>query len=281
MPLRPAPPRLGYLIVGHGTRDGVGQAEFHATVVKIAAASPHVLVQPCFLELVEPTIPAAIERVVAAGVEQIVVAPLLLFAAGHAKRDVPEAIEAARHRFPHVRFVQADHLGCHAALLELSARRFLDAQPVLGANTGHIGDPRSTPGGTLWVMVGRGSLDAEATAECERFKQLRQARTPVADAWNGYLAMAKPTLREILARVEAADYARIVVQPHLLFSGELLVTARELVRAAAERTPDKQWFWAEHLGPADQVAAAVVDRCRQASLSEAAADDCESTLVEE
>ena len=279
MSSRPAPPRLGYLIVGHGTRDAAGQAEFHAAVAQIAAACPGILVQPCFLELVEPSIPDAIERMVAAGVERVIAAPLLLFAAGHAKRDVPDAIEAARQRFPTVHFAQAAHLGCHQALLEISARRFLDAQPVL-ETTMETGLAKSGDD-TLWILVGRGSLDADATAECERFARLRRALTPVAAVWNGYLAMAKPTLREVLARAEATEYARVVVQPHLLFSGELLVTARELVRASAERVPSRQWYWAEHLGPAEQVAAAVIDRCRQAEGPSWPTRDCGSTIGEE
>ncbi|MFM7074399.1 MAG: sirohydrochlorin chelatase [Planctomycetota bacterium] len=277
----PTSPRLGYLIVGHGTRDLIGQSEFHLAVSRIAELCPSVVVRACFLELVEPTISDAIDGLVRDGVERVVVAPLLLFAAGHAKRDVPEAVEAARQRYPTVSFAQADHLGCHTALLELSARRFLDAQSLSSTTASLLPHPMGVPNGTLWVMVGRGSLDAEATAEFERFTQMRRAWTPIAEAWNAYLAMAKPTLREVLARAEAAEYARVVVQPHLLFAGELLVTARELVRASAERSPDREWLWAGHLGPAEQVAAAVVDRCRESELRAWPTHDCGGAIGEE
>ncbi len=278
---RPALPRTGYLLVGHGTRDTTGQAEFHATVQLVAAACPAAIVQPCFLELVEPSISAAIERLAEAGVERVVVAPLLLFAAGHAKRDVPEAIDAAARRFPRMRFVQATHLGCHDDLLELSARRFRDAAPVLEPPARPADPPASLASQTLWIMVGRGSLDAEATAEFERFTELRRARTPVAAVWNAYLAMAKPSLREVLAQAEAAEYARVVVQPHLLFSGELLEVARELARSSARRTPDREWRFASHLGPDKLVAAALVGRCRQAERQAWPLHDCGSRNGEE
>lgn len=277
----PKSPRVGYLIVGHGTRDLTGQSEFHSVVSQVAELCPSVNVQPCFLELVEPSISNAIDRLVEDGVTRILVAPLLLFAAGHAKRDVPEAVEGARQRYPSVSFAQADHLGCHTALMELSARRFSEAQSPRTATASPLPQPTGQPERTLWVMVGRGSLDAEATAEFERFTQLRRAWTPIAEAWNAYLAMAKPTLREVLARAEAAEYARVVVQPHLLFSGELLVTARELVRASAERAPDREWLWANHLGPAAQVAVAVVDRCREALQRAWPSQDCGGAIGEE
>jgi len=281
MPHRPASPRTGYLLVGHGTRDTHGQAEFHATVALVAAACPDAIVQPCFLELVEPSISDAIARLAKAGVERVVVAPLLLFAAGHAKRDVPEAIDAADRRFPQMRFVQAAHLGCHEDLLELSARRFRDAAAVLEPSATAVVDAETLAAKTLWIMVGRGSLDAEATTEFERFTELRRGRTPVAAAWNAYLAMAKPSLREVLARAEAAEYARIVVQPHLLFSGELLVAARDLVRGSARQTPDREWRFASHLGPDNLVAAALVGRCREAERQAWPGLECGSRNSEE
>jgi sirohydrochlorin cobaltochelatase len=271
---------VGYLIVGHGTRDLTGQSEFHSVVSRVAQLCPSVNVRSGFLELVEPSISDAIDGLVGDGVTHIVVAPLLLFAAGHAKRDVPEAVEAARQRYPTVSFAQADHLGCHTALMELSARRFFDAQS-LRPTTASLPQPISQPERTLWVMVGRGSLDAEATAEFERFTQMRRAWTPIAEVWNAYLAMAKPTLREVLALAESAEYARVVVQPHLLFAGELLLTARELVQASADRTPDREWLWSSHLGPAEQVAVAVVDRCREAQRGAWSAQDCGGAIDEE
>src|SRR5436190_70542 len=89
---------LGLLLVGHGTRDSAGLAEFrelHRLLVERAGELP---VESCFLELAEPNISAGIEALLARGVRQIVVAPLLLFAAGHAKRDIPEGVADALQR---------------------------------------------------------------------------------------------------------------------------------------------------------------------------------------
>lgn len=259
-------PRTGVLLVGHGTRDERGQREFVATVEQIAAAAPEFLVRCCYLELVEPSVDVGIERLVAEGATTIVVAPLLLFAAGHAKRDVPRAIDAARARFPQVEFVQADHLGCHERLLELSAHRFEAAKRLVDTNDGgDDAEPRRSTGGCLWIVVGRGSLDATALEEMERFARLRAARTDVTDWRVCYLAMAKPTLAEMLAEAAELPYDRVVVQPHLLFAGELLGAIRLQVAERSRQQSWRDWRLCDHLGPDRAVADAVLSRVREAA----------------
>ena len=89
----------GLLIVGHGTRSEVGTAQFLALAERIRkSAGGQLAVEPAFLELQQPDIDAAVGNLVAQGVKQLVVMPLLLFAAGHAKEDVPNAVAAALAR---------------------------------------------------------------------------------------------------------------------------------------------------------------------------------------
>src|SRR5687767_3853616 len=88
---------LGWLVVGHGTRDRAGQAEFFELVEllarKVGDRGPQV--EPAFLELASPTIAQGLARLAARGVRRVLVIPLLLFAAGHAKDDIPQAVAAA------------------------------------------------------------------------------------------------------------------------------------------------------------------------------------------
>jgi sirohydrochlorin ferrochelatase len=51
----------------------------------------------------------------------------------------------------------------------------------------------------------------------------------------------------------------VVVQPHLLFDGDLADRIRGDVEAVAGRHRATQWLVTGHLGPADLVAQAVVD----------------------
>src|SRR5438309_12008985 len=114
----------GILLVGHGTRSEVGTAQFLALADDLRASLRPTAVEPAFLELQQPAIDAAVEQLLAGGCQRIVTFPLLLFAAGHAKEDIPAAVASAlaRRGRNDVVQLQAGHLGCHPALVELSAR---------------------------------------------------------------------------------------------------------------------------------------------------------------
>jgi sirohydrochlorin cobaltochelatase len=269
----------GLLLVGHGTRDATGCEEFLATAQAVAARLPQIVLEPCFLELAEPTIEMAVERLVESQINHLSVMPLLLFAAGHAKDDIPQAVEAAIAtqgltpllQASHDRGNQLPHLGCHAKLLELSAVRFAEAIEQR---------PEISDYDTTLVMVGRGSRDAQATAEMLRYAQLRHEQAPVARTEVCFVAMAQPSIEQCLNELSASaerliavqpqrvpvqpqrvpvQPQRIVVQPHLLFGGQLLARIEQLVTEMATRYPEKEWIVTRHLGPHPLLEDAIVD----------------------
>jgi sirohydrochlorin cobaltochelatase len=238
------------LLVGHGTCDADGQTEFLDLAQQVADLLAAIPLFPCFLELAEPTIDAAVAAAVAGGACRIVIAPMLLFSAGHAQRDIPAAVEAAVARHASGRAIdvrQTDVLGCRPALIELSAVRFREALAQLEAAPTLVDN-------TCLVLVGRGSFDAAATAEMHRFTARRTELTPVACAETAFIAMAQPRYRDVLqamadrCQAGTANYRRIVVQPHLLFQGELLQQLYADVAAMAARYPNIAWTTTQHLG---------------------------------
>jgi sirohydrochlorin cobaltochelatase len=244
----------GLLVIGHGTREAAGLDEFAALVERVRAATSQP-VEPCFLELARPTIAEGIGRLVDSGVRRVAVVPLLLFAAGHAKRDIPEAVAKAAAPHPGLVVRQTGALESHEQVLALSARRFQEAI---------AGKPPADPRQTLLLMVGRGSLDADATAEMHRFARLRAERTPVGRVLTCFLAMQTPSLAEGLSAAADTGFQRIVVQAHLLFHGQLYDETRMAVESRQRRAgPD--WLLTSVLGPEPELAAAVMDRVRQVS----------------
>ncbi len=241
---------VGLLIVGHGTRDAEGRAEFLALADAVGRQFPEKLVEPCFLELAEPTIDQALERLVERGVrERLTVAPLLLFAAGHAKNDIPEAVAQAAEKYAALRTRQIAHLGCTAALVELSRRRYLES----------LRDrPQIAESQTLLVVVGRGSRDPSANSEMAQFARLRWEAQPVGWLETCYTAMTEPSLERTLEMAARLPFGRIVVQPHLLFRGELLARIERTTAEFAHRHPRAEWFSTAHLGPDSLVVEAVV-----------------------
>lgn len=249
------PPEVGLLLVGHGTRYAPGIDEFQNVSRQVAARLDPRPVEPCFLEFAEPSIAAALARLVERGARLVVAAPVILFAAGHIRRDIPREVAAAAAQHGEVAVVHAAHLGCHPAIVQLSTRRF--RQAAEGASPIAAGE-------AALVLVGRGSRDQEATAEMHRFAELRHASLPAPQIHTAFLAMADPLLEPTLRRIAAQAPRRIVVQPHLLFAGELLARVRSLVDALAAEYPSTDWLIAAHLGPDVEVVQAIIERAAEA-----------------
>jgi sirohydrochlorin ferrochelatase len=190
------PRDVGLLLVGHGSREAFGRVEFLAVARRVAALAGDCAVEPCFLEFAAPSIAAGFQALAQRGKRRIVVVPVLLFSAGHAQRDIPAAVAAAAAEHSGIAVEQCRHLGCHEAILALSRQRFDEA-------TAHL---QPAIDRTALVMVGRGSHDAEATAEMRRFVELRAADTPWHRVFTSFVTMAEPSYVDALA--EAADCGR-------------------------------------------------------------------------
>jgi sirohydrochlorin cobaltochelatase len=237
----------GALLVGHGTRNAAGRAEFLKTAATMAELLPHLALEPCFLELAAPGIATAVERLVRRRVKGICVMPLMLLAAGHVKRDIPAAVTEAVNKLGGLPTTQAPHLGCHKRLLELSAKRYQEAL---------AGRPQVAVENTLLIMVGRGSRDPEAVDEMRRFVRLRREITPVGGVETCFAAMADPSLNQTLATATRGPFRHVVVQPHLLFEGSLLARVRAQVESVAGNSPAVTCSVAGHLGASPLLAEA-------------------------
>jgi sirohydrochlorin cobaltochelatase len=250
------PPRnaeTGMLLVGHGTRVGRGIAEFLEVAKRMARLLPEVPIEPAFLELAEPRIDQAVARLIAQQVAEVIVVPLLFFEAAHAKDDIPNAVAKATRDLVQLELRQAEPLGCHDKIVEASAQRFCEA----------IGD-RVEANDVLLIMVGRGSSDDSATALMRRFTDLRTSRTPVSQATTAFMAIAEPSVSQALEAATRTAHQTVVVQPHLLFQGQLLERLHDAVAATRSEMPTKKWVVADHLGPSEFVVDAVIDRFVQA-----------------
>jgi sirohydrochlorin ferrochelatase len=244
--------KRGLLLVGHGTRDQRGQAEFFALAEDIAARLPRLCVQPAFLELLQPSVAEGLRLLADAQVGHVVVQPLLLIAAGHFKHDLPRAVQAAA---PTLHVELAPHLGSYPALARLSAERFVQVAGPAAAEAA---------GETLTILVGRGTSDPEGRAEFARFAHARRACCPTDGFEHCFVAAAEPTLDDALWRAARSPYRRVVVQPHLLFHGEVLDSIAQQVDRVRDAAPHKEWLLAPHLGPHPVLAEVAANYARHA-----------------
>ena len=260
------------VVVGHGTADPVGADETRQIAALAAEMLPDVAVELGFLEVIGPSIGEALERLAARGCTEVVAAPLLLFTAGHARRDVPEAVRDGAARAGLV-VRQSDALGVHPDILELSRQRRREALAAVA--------PVSAED-TVLLMIGRGSSDPTAHRQLHDFALASCQDAPAFSASSagsfparidlGFVAAARPTLGEAIDHAAAGAVAggrdavrRVVVQPHLLFRGHV----EEQVTAAVDRGrreyPGIEWVQVQRLGADPRVARALIDRAAAAT----------------
>jgi sirohydrochlorin cobaltochelatase len=235
------------LLVGHGTRDEAGVAEFARFAERLRARLP-VDVAGGFIELSPPPLTDAVAELYAAGHRRVAAVPLVLVAAGHAKGDMPAALARERERRPGLTYAYGRPLGPHPTLLALLEER-LDA----------VLDPADRAD-TAVLLVGRGSTDPDANAEvCKAARLLWEGRG-LAMVETAFVSLARPGVPAGLERCRRLGAARIVVLPYFLFPGVL----PDRVVAEARSFEGAEVRCAEVIGDCDGLADLVVERYEEA-----------------
>lgn len=261
------PEDVGFLLVGHGTRKSAGQEQFKAVFSQFKHCMEGFPTELSFLELAAPDIPAGVQRLAEAGVRNLVTVPVLLFSAGHALQDIPEAVSAACREFGVNSYAQSGPFQSEPAVMDLSARRFRQAacrilpkRPTLMGPDGVCDkDCLAKCSGkycsrTALLMIGRGSNSPEATAQMRAFTERRVEQTRV-DWWQTcFVHGQKPTVDEGLDALESQPHELKIVQPHLIFEGLLIDQIRRQVTERQQRDPTKRWVVAPVLGTDEHLA---------------------------
>ena len=96
---QPGTPKYGVMICGHGSRSKSAVTEFAVLAEKLAPMFPEWPVEYGYLEFATPVIKTGLDNLRAQGVTHVLAVPGMLFAAGHAKNDIPSVLNtyAAEH----------------------------------------------------------------------------------------------------------------------------------------------------------------------------------------
>ncbi|PEJ59017.1 cobalamin biosynthesis protein CbiX [Bacillus sp. AFS002410] len=204
--------------IGHGSRRQEGNEQF---IHFIQSVIKNVEVQKqeyAFLELVEPTIQQTLEKVILEGAQKILVVPVLLFAAGHFKRDIPDELNLILDRFPQVNITITEPFGVHEKMIQLVQKRVMIAK-----DTSH----------SAILLVGRGSSDTEPIEMLEQIGNAVEDRmgVPVRTA---FLTAGKPKLEDMINKM-SKEFQSIYVMPYLLFTGLLLEKIKRRIALENEK----------------------------------------------
>ena len=231
--------RLGVLICGHGSRNRLAVEEFAQMVDALRPKLAPMPVEHGYLEFARPILRDGLESLRQQGVTRVLAIPAMLFAAGHAKNDIPSVLNkyTAETGLPidYGRELGVDRLMVAAAGARV--RECLESAP----STVPLSE-------TLLVVVGRGSSDPDANSNVAKVTRMLVEGFGFGWGETVYSGVTFPLVEPGLRQLVKLGFGRIVVVPYFLFSGVLVSRIRQHTDRVAADHPEVDFLSAGYLG---------------------------------
>ncbi len=248
--------KFGVMVCGHGSRDEGAVREFEAVARGIRARLPQYDVESGFLEFATPIIREGLDKLREQGVTRCLAVPGMLFAAGHAKNDIPSVLSTYQAQHPEMTIDYGRELGIDPKLLQAAAARVEAAVQAAGDDD----VPRHE---TLLMVVGRGASDPDANSNVA--KVMRMLWEGLGFGWGEtcYSGVTFPLVEPGLEHAAKLGYKRIVVFPYFLFTGILVKRIYDYTDVVAARHPEIEFVKAGYLNDHPAVLDAFAERVQE------------------
>lgn len=246
------------MLCGHGSRDASAIREFDSVASLMRERLHGHDVEHGYLEFARPIIAEGLDKLRARGSKQILAVPCMLFAAGHAKNDIPSVLNTYMARHPGVAIRYGRDLGIDAKLLAASGSRVLEAEAA--ANRAHGALPRHD---CLLMVVGRGTSDSDANSNISKVTRMLWEGLGFGWAETAYSGVTFPLVDPGLEHAARLGYKRIIVFPYFLFTGILVQRIYDATDDVAKRHPGVEFIKAPYLNDHPAVIDTFVERVQQ------------------
>ena len=209
--------KIGVMICGHGSRSQAAVDEFAVLAKKLPALLPtDWQVDYGYLEFANPVIRDGLDRLRKAGCDRILAVPGMLFAAMHAKNDIPTVLNTygARHG---IEVSYGRELGVDPKMIAAAGARISEAVARANAEYGDL--PLAE---TALVVIGRGASDPDANANVAKIARMLWEGMGFGWCEVGYSGVTFPLVEPCLDHVSRLGYKRVIVFPYFLFTGILI-----------------------------------------------------------
>lgn len=245
------PPAPALMLCGHGSRDETAVSEFANFAAAIAAARPNQASAFGYLEFATPIIRDGLDRLVDGGAREIHAAPGMLFAAGHAKNDIPSVLNAYQAANPGVTIRYGRQLAIDLKMLRAARERIETALADAPPRPLHE---------TLLVVVGRGASDPDANGDVAKVARMLWEGMGFGWGMIAYSGVTFPLVAPALEQATKFGFPRIVVFPYFLFSGVLVKRIYDAVDQAAADNPKVEFLKSGYLNDHPLVIETMLDR---------------------
>ncbi|MBD3679935.1 MAG: sirohydrochlorin chelatase [Rhodobacteraceae bacterium] len=250
--------RIGVMLCGHGSRSQAAVEEFAALARELPAYLPEGWeLDYGYLEFANPVIRDGLDRLREKGCEKILAVPGMLFAAMHAKNDIPTVLNtyAAQHG---IEVSYGRELGVDPKMIAAAGARVEEAVAKANAELGEV--PLSE---TCLVVIGRGASDPDANANVSKIARMLWEGMGFGWCEVGYSGVTFPLVQPCLEHVARLPYRRVIVFPYFLFSGILIDRIYGFTDMVAEAHPDIQFVKAPYLGTHPKVLETFAERATE------------------
>ena len=245
--------KIGIMVCGHGSRSKSAEREFGLLAKGLKKRFPEIPVEYGFLEYSAPNIHMGLDSLRDQSVEHIIAVPGMLFAATHAKNDIPSVLLTYQEKNPGLKISYGRELGLHSEMIAAFEARILES---LSVDHVHKGDLYQT----MLVVVGRGTSDTYANAEAAKLTRIVAENLGFGWSETVYSGVTFPSVGQGLEIALRLGYKKIVVAPYFLFSGKLIDRIYNYVDLVAEKATDVTFYKAHYLSDQDHVINTFVER---------------------
>jgi len=233
--------KYGVMICGHGSRSQSAVDEFASASRKLGGMFGDWPVEYGYLEFANPVIRTGLDKLREQGVNHVLAVPGMLFAAGHAKNDIPSVLNAYAEETG-ITIQYGRELAVDLNMIRAAGERIQEA--VDAANKEHGEVPLHE---TCLVVIGRGASDPDANSNVSKIARMLWEGMGFGWCETGYSGVTFPLVEPCLDHVSRLGYKRVVVFPYFLFSGILIDRIYGFTDTVAARNPEMQFVKAGYL----------------------------------
>lgn len=212
----------GILYIAHGSQKGEKNEELRNFVAQLhEQVGSQIPYRTAFLEHTAENIENEATALIAQGVNHLIAVPLLLFAATHALKDIPNEIEAVRQSHPEVAFCFADTFGHRTGTGEILQERI---ETALKAWTKNVGN-------TICIVVSHGTKRyPRPQAQLEQICASLEAQVKI-KVLPANIRGHEPFLPLAIEAMKSYDH--LIVVPFFMFEGHLVDEITQKLQKAA------------------------------------------------
>ncbi|VAW13801.1 Sirohydrochlorin cobaltochelatase CbiX(long), partial [hydrothermal vent metagenome] len=249
------PANTGIMLCGHGSRNKLAVAEFAALSERLKLALPGVPVEYGYLEFADPVIHFGLDRLRAAGIKKVLAIPGMLFAAGHAKNDIPSVLNTYAAMHDDFEIIYGRDLGVDLKLIRAASERIEQGEESSSKNLSRHD--------TLLMVVGRGASDPDANSNVAKVTRMLWEGMGFGWAQTAYSGVTFPLVAPALDQAVKLGFKRIIVFPYFLFTGVLVNRIYDAVDEAAKKFPNIEFLKAPYLNDHDLVIETFIERLHE------------------